>query len=145
MSKTRTITATYDGVTFKRKTHRNYSHVIIGRLDVEKLVRCEREFAEKNLRSNWGFYTEVANGTHRNIETMSQAQLDEANHVASLGIDGAAKYRGDQAETRARNRAAKGWEPLAWAGRPDLAAKQVDEWKKSIHCFGQVLAIHVDA
>ena len=145
MSKTRNITATHDGVTFKRQTHRVYTHVIIGRLDVDALVRRNRSAAEEGIRGAWKFYTEVANGTYKYVDTMSQGNKDHANNLVSLGLDGAIKLLADKAEAAARERAAKGWESLAWAGRPDLAAKQVDEWKKPIHCYAEVLAIPVNA
>lgn len=145
MSKTTTITATHNGVTFKRKTHRVYTHVIIGRLDVDALVRSSRRYAEESLRGAWDYYNEVANGTYKNMEYVSQENRDHHTKMVSLGLDGAIKLYADKAEVSARERAAKGWEQLAWAGRPDLAAKQVDEWKKPIHCYAEVLAIPVNA
>jgi len=145
MAKTRTITATHDGVTFKRQTHRNYSHVIIGLPDAEAVLRAYRESAEQDIRRSWSYYTKIVDGTYQYMEYVTEDSKAEAAKLVSLGLDGAIKLRMERSEELAKKRIARGWESLAWAGRPDLAAKQVDEWKKPIHCLGQVLAIPVDA
>lgn len=145
MSKTRTITATHDGLTFKRLTHRIYSHVIIGRPDIEAFVAQVRKGAEWNTRTNWRYYYEVADGSYRHMEYVSDAERERAKGLVALGIDAAIKQEVDKAEQRARKDKREKWEPLSWAGRPDLAAKQVAEWKKPIHCYAEVLAIPVDA
>jgi len=144
MAKTRTTTATHDGVTFTRSTARTYTHVVIGRRDIEAAVRRDRITSEEMVRRDWAWYGEIAAGTYKHMEYVNEQQIARATKLIALGLEAATKLVADESEQRARQLFA-GWEALGWAGRPDLAVKEQRTWQAPIHCYAEVLIVPVQA
>lgn len=141
----RTIKAQHAGATFTRKTDRVYTHVVLGRLDVEKVVAQVRRHAADHIARSWPYFQQVAAGTYEHMRYVSPEEEKRAARFVEIGLEAAQKEHADKHEADVRKRRDASWEALAWAGRPDLAAKQVEKWRAPINCMAEVVAVPVQA
>lgn len=142
---TRKLTATHAGQTFTRTTDRTYTHVIVGRLDLERAVERTRKDAADAMQRNWNYIQRCASDAPTNHD--HKDTITECRRLVDLGLEQAIAETAYKAEKLLRDYEANRspWVALAWVGRPDLVQKQIDYWRKPLHAMAEVLAIPVDA
>lgn len=142
----RKLTALHEGVTFTRTTARTYTHVVIGRYDIEARVKSARQHASEYLRRNWDYYAQLADGTYRYLAQTNPEQIARAEALVAMGVDAAAQHEADRAEANARKNITGEWEALGWCGRPDLAIKEANRYRAGADLgFAEVVVIPVQA
>lgn len=144
MAKNRKLTAQYEGVTFTRTTARTYTHVVIGRKDLDAVIRQSVAYHRDYARRNWDYTKSVANGTYELMQYVEPERQEKAKELMAMGLDAAIEQAGAEAEANARARHCPDWVVLGWCGRPDLAVKEANTWRNPIHCMADVKIIPVN-
>ena len=131
----KTYRVVHDGIEYTRKTDRTYTHVVLVRRDYKTELDTRTEEARERARHNHGYAVERANQPITPESWMTADILAEYARVAALPIE---QYEADlveKARTEVDGRRDKGifdrLGTLTWCGRPDLAAKEEAQARKS--------------
>lgn len=118
----------HDGETFKRRTFRVYSHLVLQRIDHEQAIAA----SHKNRVQSWHDLKErnesVATGLtkHWSGRPYTDAETEGARNMLALGAEGWADYMADKARALDSLKypgRTHHWIVAGWCGRYDLAIK----------------------
>lgn len=144
---TKTLTATFNGQTFTRKTDRTYTHVVLYRDSYELTLALRVERAKYEARVNYPYYVQQANPETRKYNP-SAAQIADYQRITSLTQD---EYLQELlAKAHACNEELKAdgyfdtYKALGWCGRPDLAQKSAQQ-ARAKNYYADIVVVPVNA
>lgn len=160
--KARKITATTPAGTFTRKTARTYTHVVIGRQDLEAARTAAHTLSRNdinNAKKNFAYYSEqaalgvdglrrehLAKWNYSKSDAEFQREYTNAKALADLGWDAyleTVRSRQIHNHLEAVNRGCYQISALNWCGRLGLAQKEAAKAQK--RGFRDVAIYPVDA
>lgn len=144
---TKTLTATFNGQTFKRSTERTYTHVVLYRDSYELALGRGIERAQYEARTNYPYYVQQANPETRKYNP-SAAQIADYQRIASLTQDEYLQERLAKAHAIVEELKADGYfdiyKALGWCGRPDLAQKSAQQ-ARAKNYYADIVVVPVNA
>jgi hypothetical protein len=142
----KTYRVVHNGVEHTRKTDRTYTHVVLVRRDYQTELADTVKEARERARREHGYAVERANQPLTGRSWMTAEDLAEDARIAGLPLEQYEAEVIEKACAYVETRRAKGVfdqpGPLTWCGRPDLAAKEEANARKSGY-WAEVVVVEV--
>lgn len=119
---TRKLTVAFEGQTFTRSTNRTYTHVVLVRNDLKKVLDRSALYAPIDKRS-FGRLERIAAGTYEYMNQVNDDEIERAKFAVQMGFADYNLHLVAEAVKRVSANFKPHWYAEGWCGRLDLAQK----------------------
>lgn len=137
---THKLTVTHDGQTFTRSTNRTYTHVVLVRNDLKKVLDRSALYAPIDKKS-FNRLEEIVAGTYQYMNQVNEDEVGRAMFAVQMGFADYNRHLVTEAVKRASADFKPHWYVAGWCGRPDLAQKLRDQELKVAHSVAAEVVI----